>query len=450
MSANIFGYSTFGIASSGVPGANNILADYDLYITTTSGHTVNLNSNKTSGDLTINKDSSGCNVVIETGNLTITDGDLMVDDIVAENLTLSETLTTPALVSTTGEPYGTTTIYYSLEYDDTEEFVPVNGSFTDNQASLVLSDTEEASEHTYIVEIIGNAGVQASIIVTLIPTLYIDCTNVTPNPVTLVASVFPMEMEGAVDGVWYALTTDEAYLQQEDSPGSDTWSTFSTPILWRVLNSTTSSWSSPNTSVTMSPLQFRFILPTLAVNTNYRLIIGSYTTQTYSWTPYAPGVIGTGPIIESYVAYSQGVASVVYTETQVNGVPPSNTTSGLTMMDVVTYNTILYKWTSDWFGASVNYENTFTHNLNMISIFPFRVQVLWSATGTTSYPMTDITSQGFINIPTSGVVGSYCITMISANEFGFKGGPLSVAVTLDESTLEPVAQTTGFWCIFIF
>lgn len=490
--ANVYGFSTFGSNSGNnvLPNGNkNIYSLNDLYITTISDKKISINCNKTNvnaddGDVLFNDNTTGADVVVKNGDLTIENGDLLANDVYAyEDFVGRGNINTPCVITSLDnfDPGGTTEYFSSImnvaspANDRLQRFIyPVYYTNQNFRTNNLLTGTDP----TWTVQIQVPANTPGEVLVYIPANININLTYAAPfqtvNMNFKVAPIFTYANTSSpgggtestptyYNGTWYNLdpTAGTMSVTVETSPGSGSYVHYNSTLFWQNTNvsnpagecSVSVSQQSSQVfylddSVTfvkdLGVFVYRFYANSVPVATNYRLWFGyeSLITFSQSW--------GTDQVYHA-MHLNPTSAPIRYTVTDQSVTIPTNTAVGTSMINNLCFRNAIPLFTTGWLSVSKNSQYQIIHNLTMTTARPFRMQILFSTTNDGSYPVSDITSQGY-GQGNANLCGAYLCTQSDANSILLASGAYSVGVTVvaGSGTSMYINNESGYWNVFIY
>lgn len=486
---NIYGFSSFTSGGNSDGGGSNPLSNPDIYaindlhITTAPDKNIYINNSKTNlnqndGDVIFNYSTTNANVVVANGDLEINNGDLDVLDIFGRNETLSGVITSPT-ISTSATNFSTPTtipgtcVGIPISYPTPTTTSSGFSGFTYTQLN---APPDTPSQPGYIAQVQIPAGVQAEVMVQIpvqmqwaldIPGYTVNSNNV----ITYKQEIGPLVQQTSaaipdnppypfMNNTWYRITsTTNAYIQQESSPGSGVYNPFYSSIYWQnigtentyagalIKTSVDSPIATSGTGVTYQKnvgiFVYKFYTPLLAVATNYRLMTGcnmnSYIISDSGALPYNSNTA---------TQMNPNNLPLNFTYSNVNIVAPINTAIGTTMVNALSYQTMIPRFNTGYFAVTTSTTYTIVHNLNIPLGTPYNLVILYSYASTAANNQTNITSQVYTQAA-AGVVGAYTWVMTDPNTVTISTTNVSVGIAADASgTIQN--RTGGYWNVFIY
>lgn len=490
--ANVYGFSTFGSNSGNnvLPNGNkNIYSTNDLYITTISDKKISINSNKTNvneddGDVLFNDNTTGADVVVKSGDLVVDTGDILSNNVYAsDDFVGNGNITTPCVVTSTEDfdPGATTTYYTNICNVSSPDNDRVTHFYYEPSFNTVYNVQDPTGSHVFTVQIQTPANTSGEVIVT-IPIVYNMNFSFVGSPVsggvnslnTLVSVAPSLTNETNptyLNGTWYALNAINALsLGKETSFGSGIYNQYYSSNFLQIVNpnipigaSTTVSVNSGSAQVTalndgtytfaqnIGYFNYRFYVSNEATATNYELKIGLNTSVTFSTYQGVTGAYHYPQIYQAIHTYDNTTPPFQYTLTDNQVVIPTNTSVGTTMVANLCFKNAIPLFTTGWLVVSKNSQYQIVHNLNTNTARPFRVQILFSTTNDGSYPVTDISSQGY-GRGNANLCGAYLYTQSDPNTILLASGAYSVGVSVQagSGTSMYINNEDGYWNVFIY
>lgn len=484
--ANVYGFSTFGSNSGNnvLPNGNkNIYSLNDLYITTISDKKISINSNKTNlneddGDVLFNDNTTGADVVIRNGDLVIDTGDILSNNVYAsDDFVGNGNITTPCVVTSTEDfdPGATTEYFTNICNVSSPNFDRVTHFYYDPNMNTVFNVQDPVGTHVFIVQIQIPAYTSGEVIVA-IPMVYnmnFSTNNAAgTNALNTLVSLAPSLTNGTnavyLNGSWYSLNNQNALsLGKETTLGSGVFNQYTSTNFLQIQNSSIPVGTSTAVNVnsrtaqvtplpdgtstfaqSMGVFNYRFYVSSQPTATNYQLKIGLNTSVTFTTTStnyHYP------QIYQAIHTYDNTTPPFQYTLTDNQVVIPTNTSVGTTMVANLCFKNAIPLFTTGWLVVSKNSQYQIVHNLNTNTARPFRVQILFSITNDGSYPITDISSQGY-GQGNANLCGAYVYTQSDPNTILLASGAYSVGVSVQAGSGLGmyVNNENGYWNVFIY